>query len=50
MKSSLDMSKVLTVEGRCPFSKRAREYMVAYIILDNNDSKEVVGGLVEGGG
>ena len=51
VKSSLDMDKVLTVERRRLFSKRAREYMVAYSILDNNNSEEVVEqGLVEGGG
>jgi hypothetical protein len=44
------MDKVLTVEPRRLFSKRAREYMVAYSILDNKNSKEVVGGLVEQGG
>jgi hypothetical protein len=48
VKKSLDMDKVLTVQRRRLFSKRAREYMIAYSILDNN-SKEV-GGLVEGGG
>jgi hypothetical protein len=49
---SHDMSKVLTVEHCLPFSKQACEYMVAYIILDNNNSnsEEVVGGLVERGG
>jgi hypothetical protein len=50
VKSSLDIDKVLAVEHRCHFSKQAREYMVAYSILDNNNSKGVVGGLVEGGG
>jgi hypothetical protein len=50
VKGSLDMDKVLTVEHRRLFSKQAREYMVAYNILDNNKSEKVVGGLVEGGG
>jgi hypothetical protein len=48
VKKSLDMNEVLTVKRRRLFSKRAREYMVAYSILDN-DSEEVVG-LVEGDG
>jgi hypothetical protein len=43
VKSSLDnMDKILTVERRRLFSKRAREYMVAYIILDNNNNSEEV--------
>ena len=42
------MDKVLTIQRRRLFSKRAREYMIAYSILDNNS--EEVGGLVEGGG
>jgi hypothetical protein len=50
VKSSLDMDKVLTVEHRHLFSKRACAYMLAYSILDNNNIEDVVGGLVEGGG
>jgi hypothetical protein len=42
VKSSLDMDKVLTVERHRLFSKQAREYMVAYSIIDNNKSKEMV--------
>ncbi len=42
------MNEVLTIQRRRLFSKRAREYMVSYSILDNNS--EEVGGLVEGGG
>jgi hypothetical protein len=42
VKKSLDMNKVLTIQRRRLFSKRAREYMVAYSILDNNNSKEEV--------
>jgi hypothetical protein len=44
------MDKVLTTECRHLFSKPAPECMVAYIILDNNNSEEEVGGLVEGVG
>jgi hypothetical protein len=36
------MNKVLTIRRRRLFSKRAREYMVAYSILDNNNSEEEV--------
>jgi hypothetical protein len=42
MKKSLDMNKVLTIRRRRLFSKRACEYMVAYSILDNNNSGEKV--------
>jgi hypothetical protein len=50
VKTCLDSNNVLTVERRRLFSKRAREYMLAYSILDNTDetdsterdSKEVV--------
>ncbi len=42
VKKSLDMNKVLTIQRRRLFSKRAREYMVAYSILDNNNSEEEV--------
>jgi hypothetical protein len=42
VKSSLDMDKVLTIERPCLLSKQAREYMVAYSILDNNNSEEVL--------
>jgi hypothetical protein len=49
LKNCLGMRKVFILERRRLFSKRAGEYMVAYIILDSNNSKEV-GGLVEGGG
>jgi hypothetical protein len=48
VKKRLAMNEVLTVKRRRLFSKRSREYMVAYSILDN-DSEEVVG-LVEGDG
>jgi hypothetical protein len=48
VKSSLDMDKVLTIECHRLFSKRAHESMVAYIILDNNNSEEEMRGLVEG--
>ena len=47
VKKSLDMDEVLTIKRRRLFSKRAREYMVAYSILDNN-SEEVVGLVEEG--
>jgi DNA modification methylase len=36
------MNKVLTICRRRLFSKRAREYMVAYSILDNNNNEEEV--------
>ena len=44
VKKSLDTTEVLTIERRRLFSKRAREYMVAYSILDNSNDTEVVGG------
>ena len=34
---AMDSNTVLTIERRRLFSKRAREYMLAYSILDNND-------------
>jgi hypothetical protein len=42
VKKSLDMNKVLTIWRSHLFSKRAREYTVAYSILDNNNSEEEV--------
>jgi hypothetical protein len=36
------MNKVLTIRCHRLFSKGAREYMVAYSILDNNNSEEEV--------
>jgi hypothetical protein len=45
------MSKVVPTLGHHHlFSKQTGEYMVAYSILDNNNSKEVVGGSAEGRG
>ena len=40
VKKSLDMNNVLTIRRRRLFSKRVREYMVAYSILDNNNSEQ----------
>ena len=37
VRKCIDRDKVLTIEHRRLFSKRAREYMLAYSILDNSD-------------
>jgi hypothetical protein len=44
VKKSLDSTDVLTVVRRRLFSKRAREYMLAYSILDNEEMDSSEGG------
>jgi hypothetical protein len=44
VKTCLDSAHVLTVERRRLFSKRAREYMLAYSILDNTNTADSVEG------
>jgi hypothetical protein len=49
VKTCLDSANVLTVERRRLFSKRAREYMLAYSILDTNDEADSTEGDSEEG-